>query len=175
MATASVIIDGYNLTGTIAQNLEKIRERLIDDLCAYNRLKRHDLMVVFDGYKSNLHQSWGSRDGIEVVYSGHGEDADTLIKRIIKTTQKHYIVVSTDKDLAAFVWANNCVPVRAEVFIRKMKQALHSGKAVSSGDDIYDSITFNDEYDKRALKSKKGNSVTLSKKEKIIRSAVDKL
>ena len=175
MGKASIIIDGYNLTGTISKNLEKVREQLIEDLCTYNRLKGYDIMVVFDGYKSNQHQSWGLRDGIEVVYSGHGEDADTLIKRLIKTTQKHYIVVSTDREIAAFVWANNCVPVKADVFIKKMKQALHSVRAVLPDDSTFDNKTCDDEYEDRVSKSKKGNAGKLSKKDKIIRNAVDKL
>ncbi|MBF0467107.1 MAG: NYN domain-containing protein [Nitrospirae bacterium] len=181
MGITSIIIDGYNVIGTIHRNLEKMREELIEDLCKYEKVKGHDVTVVFDGYKSNLHQSWGQRGGIEVVYSGHGEDADTLIKRIIKTAKKRYIVITSDRDIAAFAWANNCVPVRAEVFVRKMKQA--AGNCAAKPESLPDSVSFYDnvafdyecDEDDRVLKSKKGNARSLSKKDKIIKNALDKL
>ncbi|QWR76500.1 NYN domain-containing protein [Candidatus Magnetomonas plexicatena] len=181
MGITSLIIDGYNVIGTIHKNLEKVREELIDDLSKYSRVKGHDVTVVFDGYKSNQHQSWGQRGGIEVVYSGHGEDADTLIKRTIKQQKKRYIVITSDRDIATFAWANDCVPVRAEVFVRKMEQAIDrlaaKPEALPDINSPYDNITFDYECDEddRVLKNKKGNARILSKKDKIIKNALDKL
>ncbi|MBU4321109.1 MAG: NYN domain-containing protein, partial [Nitrospinae bacterium] len=49
---SSIIIDGYNLIGIHHKDLESQRQRLVERLAEYKKIKGHYITVVFDGWKS---------------------------------------------------------------------------------------------------------------------------
>ena len=85
-----IIIDGYNLirqSDTLnrldRQDIQTGREVLIDLLAAYKRLKAHRITVVFDGADAPVFSNRRDRlKGIAVRFSGQGETADAVIKKM---------------------------------------------------------------------------------------------
>jgi hypothetical protein len=51
-----------------------------------------------------------------VIFTRLGDTADSVIKTIISSEKKEWIVVTSDRDIAAFAWANGSVPVPSERF-----------------------------------------------------------
>lgn len=146
-------------------DLRSEREKLIRLLVKYKKIKGHDITVVFDGWKSGGHTEASMiTGGIRVIYSRLGETADSVIKRITKREKKEWIVVSSDRDIAAHAWSHGSVAVPTAEFHSLLMKA--SG---SFGGD-YELL---EEYDE-ALE-KKGNPRKPSKKEKALLRAMKKL
>ena len=75
-------------------------------LSEYRKMRVHDITVVFDGWKSGGPREETLKTGsITVIYSRLGENADYVIKRIISRDKREWIVVTSDRDIAAFAWA----------------------------------------------------------------------
>ncbi len=140
----------------------------------------HDITVVFDGYKAGRgNESLAVRGGVSIIYSGLGERADEVIKRIIAKNRKEWIVVSSDKDIVRYAWSVNSIPVPSEEFLEKVyKEAALKDIPLEAGAaaDIYgaDELKDSGEYDE-VVSSRKGNSYKLSKREKSVRRALSKL
>ncbi|MBF0320617.1 MAG: NYN domain-containing protein [Nitrospirae bacterium] len=167
LMAAKIIIDGYNLIGTAHNDLKAERARLIRDLSNYGRRKGLDVTVVFDGIKDGYNRTRTVTMGLTVIYSGRGESADDVIKEITGAAGVNYIVVSSDRDIVSFAWSKNCTPVRSEDFL----QRLYPGNSATM---IMYAKDAGNEDDLPTLK-KKGNPRVLSKKERSIRQAMDKL
>lgn len=155
--------------GTSHGDLSAEREKLIRLLTDYRKIKGHEITLVFDGWKSG-----GAREetlkvsGVAVIYSRLGETADYVIKRIISRDKKEWIVVTSDRDIAGFAWANGCVAVPSERF-----RILMGGTGSSMGGE-YEPL-YEDEDEVPGLQKGKGNPRTLSKKEKALMRALRKL
>ncbi len=145
------------------------REKLILLLSEYRKLKAHDITVVFDGWKSG-----GPREetlktgGIAVIYSRLGEKADYVIKRIISRDKREWIVVSSDRDIAAFAWSKGCVAVPSDRFMAVVD------KAGSNFKGEYERL-YEDEDEGLQERSGRGNPRMLSRKEKALMRALRKL
>ncbi len=143
------------------------REKLIRLISEYHKVKGHDITVVFDGWKSG-----GSREetlktgGVAVIYSRLGENADHVIKRIISRDKREWIVVTSDRDIAGFAWANGCIAVPSERFSAVIVEKRQSVRG--EYEPLY-------EDEGRGLRRGKGNPRTLSKKEKALMRALRKL
>ncbi len=163
-AISSIIVDGYNLIGILHKDLEKARERLIQALIRYSEEKNHRIFLVFDGWKSgSIKEEHIVRGGISIIFSKLGERADSVIKRIISTDRREWIVISSDRDVAASAWRYGSIPVQSEAFYERLIAVV---EGIREGED-------NGEDD--LLKTRKGRSSKLSKKEKAIRRALSKL
>ena len=99
--------------------------------------------------------------GIRVVYSRIGENADTVIKRIIKAEHREWIVVTSDRDIVRAVWSSGSIPISSEDFL----SVLEPTEQFYTEEEITEYRTYR----------RKGNPRTLSKKEKAIRRALRKL
>jgi predicted RNA-binding protein with PIN domain len=165
-----LIIDGYNLLHVNRSliNLNSIqlqweRERLIDRLSAYQKLKPHAVTVVFDGWQ----EGWSTetrekKKGIEVIFSRLGEKADEVIKRLVKEKGSGVVVITSDRDVARFAQKMDVAVIPSEQF----REKLEKGSS--------DMIEENPEEEEREIK-KKGPSRRLSKQEKRTRAASKKL
>ncbi|NCO67991.1 MAG: hypothetical protein COY75_10275 [Nitrospirae bacterium CG_4_10_14_0_8_um_filter_41_23] len=163
---SSIIIDGYNLIGIYHKDLKNQREILIYSLIAYKKKKGHDITVVFDGWKTGeALENHSVISGVKVIYSRIGEKADSVIKRIISSDRREWIVVTSDRDIVNHAWASGSIPVSAENFLKAIKRKIPS----YSDEEEYDD---RDEY---IEPRRKGNPRKLSKKEKAIRRALSKL
>lgn len=162
---SSIIIDGYNLIGISHKDLKKQRDQLIEALINYKKEKDHDITVVFDGWKTGEAQESRSKiGGITIIYSRIGEKADSVIKRIIDAERHGWIVVTSDRDIANHAWTSGSVPIPGEEFLKIFEKPMLSYSDMEAYEEK--------EYQEPR---KKGSPRTLSKKEKAIRRALNKL
>jgi septum formation topological specificity factor MinE len=124
---AHILIDGYNLIGTAHDNLEKVRNELIDKIRKYSEIKKHHVILVFDGWKS------GQKDQTEiktrdltVIYSRLGEKADLVIKRLVKSSGIPWTVVSSDREVSEYAEKHDHAAVSSAEFEKKLFLALRN-------------------------------------------------
>ncbi len=82
-----ILVDGYNIIKNVssfraieAKNLAAARDLLITQLASRYRHTPHQVIVVFDGDGANEQISHDRR--IRVIFSRHGETADSVIARL---------------------------------------------------------------------------------------------
>ena len=128
-----VLIDGYNL---IRQSqdlrtqdelaLELGREALLERLRQYKRIRGHRITVVFDAAsKPLLAEERTQQKGIKIIYSGQGESADSVIKRVCRREGKNVLVVTSDRELTSYAETHGSVVMDSEDFEAKMEMALY--------------------------------------------------
>lgn len=171
-----IIVDGYNLlhassnlnTGS-GDFLEKARNRLIEKLGQYKKLKRASITVVFDGWQGGLPmESREMMRGIKITYSKLGEKADQVIMRMIADSSQEIIVVSSDREIRDFAEKYNFLSVSSSEFLEKLEMAAFL--EMKGGDE--------EEYeqDERKVSTrKKGNPKKLPKAERKKRAKLKKL
>ncbi len=165
-----LVIDGYNLLhadrslpNASSTELQRERERLIDRLSAYQKMRACGLTVVFDGWQ----EGWGTetrekKKGIEVIFSKLGQKADEVIKRLAKERGSGTVVITSDREVARFVQRMDVAVVPSEQFRERLEMA--SSRLSEE----------NPEEEANGTK-KKGPARRLSKKEKKARAASKKL
>jgi uncharacterized protein len=158
-AISAIIIDGYNLIGINHHDLNRQRERLVQLLIGYKKIKGHDITVVFDGWKSGGgREEQSTTGGVRVIYSRLGEKADGVIKRIITGERKEWIVITSDRDIMSYAWSLGSVPIPSAEF----QSLIEKGDAPLEGEfDLID-----EDYDE--ARQRKGNPQMLSKKERAL-------
>ncbi len=165
-----LVIDGYNLIrrspvfrAAEAEDLEMGRQVLIEYLEIYRCLKRRleakqiKITVVFDGERSfHLSTQKERVKGINVVYSGLGEKADDVIKRMVQR-DPNLVVVTSDREIVNFAERCQAVSIEAEEFLAKLEMAYYMDLKGAE----------EEEYAERHIApSKKGPSFRLSKRKK---------
>jgi hypothetical protein len=165
-----IIVDGYNFIGSekgLRGDIENRREELIGRLARYRAARGYAVTVVFDGTQSGWFSEHGeNRQGIDVVFSRHGEKADEVIVRMAEELGSAGLVVSSDREVARFVRAAGGTAVSSEEFGMRLGLASGGGPegAVKSEDESPAPRT-----------GKKGNPRRLSKQERKKRLRLNKL
>ncbi len=160
----AILIDGYNLIGTDHRDQAAARARLIERLIAYRKRKGHDITVVFDGWKSGrADESRSVTGGVSIIYSRLAERADSVIKRIVVTSGRDWIVVTSDRDIADHAWSAGSVPVPSAAFEQALQNAAETLGA------------FEPLEDETGGQVRKGRSRVPSRKEKALSRALRKL
>ena len=85
------MVDGYNiifawedLKELATTNIEGARGKLLDILCNYQGIKKNNLIVVFDAYRVQGHQTEiFDYHNIHVVYTKEAETADQYIEKFV--------------------------------------------------------------------------------------------
>jgi hypothetical protein len=165
-----LIIDGYNLLhvhrsliNVNSIQLQWERERLIDRLSTYQKLKPCGVTVVFDGWQGGWNtETKEKKKGIDVIFSRLGEKADEVIKRLVREQGPGAIVITSDRDVARFAERMDVAVIPSEQFREKLEQGSSDGCEESP------------EEEEEGIK-KKGPSRRLSKKEKRARVALKKI
>lgn len=124
-----LIIDGYNLIRQSPEfrqyekrELEQGREMLLKKLSMYQRIKKHGITVVFDGWvQGNLHESHGQVRGIEVIFSRRGIKADEVIKRLASQKKREATIVTSDQGLGYSCTLEGCEVISSQEFASKME------------------------------------------------------
>ncbi len=166
-----IIIDGYNLIGAekgLRGDIEARRNELISRLCAYQARKGIPITIVFDGWGSGWPDEHGEiRQGIEVVFSRHGEKADAVIIRMARELGNAGLIVSSDREISQEVRASGGISIS----ISEFKARLETRPADRTREIPAD------ESPARMLpsSSKKGNPRRLSKLERKRRRRLDRL
>jgi hypothetical protein len=139
-----LVIDGYNLVRAdsaeadyVHNDLEGARSRLIDRLKIYKRLKHGRLTLVFDGTASGrLSSGKENHAGVEVLFSKGGEDADTVIKRLVREKGASLTVVTSDHALGSYVETHGAVVISSAEFLDILDMAEYEDvKGVSPEDE----------------------------------------
>ena len=170
-----IIIDGYNVirqSGPLidleAIALEEGRKGLIQLLAAYKKSKGHAITVIFDGWQSdNIGTSREKVQGIDIIYSGRGEKADEIIKRMVDHMGDKVLVVTSDREIVKHAERRGAVVIPSNEFEMKVRMS-------ASGTD--DSYFMEEEDDEpRIGTKKKGPARRLSKVERKKKSKMEKL
>ncbi len=127
-----LLIDGYNLIGRqggLRGDIAGKRDRLLADLSEYLQIKDHDIIVVFDGWKSGHPVEYEERiGGVTIIYSRRGEQADAVIVRLAETMGNTCAVVTSDREVQRSVAPFDCAVLFSGEFDLRLRQAL-SGEA----------------------------------------------
>ncbi len=98
-----LIVDGYNIIGAWEdlkemkkKDIGSAREQLISILAGYRSWCWERIIVVFDGQSFD----WDEADGIEIVFTGNRETADTMIERLAAGLAADYQVEVATSDFA---------------------------------------------------------------------------
>ncbi|NOZ25477.1 MAG: NYN domain-containing protein [Nitrospirae bacterium] len=173
-----LIIDGYNLIGTQHRDLASQRNRLVKRLVRYRAVRGHDITVVFDGHGGlSPMETIGADGGVRIIFSRIARKADDVIKEMLVREKDHFIVISSDREIADFAWARGSVPVDSEAFLRKLEGALTEEKG-PAGEDLMDDLAWKmlaDEEEETVRSSGKGSSRRPSKRRKAVDRALKKL
>lgn len=161
-----LIIDGYNLIGSdqgLNGSLEQKRNRLIQQLSAYQRRKRFNLVVVFDGWRAGqVQEAKEKRDAITIVYSRLGEKADSVIVRMAREKGSGSVVITSDREIRRAVERFGAVAIYAGEF----NEILRNLEIVPGEDD----------YDETEIEpSHLGNRYRLSKSDRKRQEKIQKL
>ncbi|MBI3584160.1 MAG: NYN domain-containing protein [Nitrospinae bacterium] len=168
-----IIIDGYNLLMTsdrfrrdFIDSFEETRNRFIENLYNYKKLKGHDITVVFDGWKSGyMTEKREVIKGIKIVYSRRGEKADEVIKRMVGNGD-FSTVVTSDRDVANFVSRHGAVVISSGEFEESLAMAEFSAMKGKAEEDDFEVIL---------TTKKKGNPRRLPKSERRKQQRLKKL
>ena len=126
-----VIIDGYNLirqSGELSeldrQAPEFGRSELIGRLAEYRRIKRHKITLVFDGSLRYFYPDAESTEkGIGIRFSRHGQTADDLIMKMVRSEGERAVVVSSDREVIGFAASRGATVVESGEFEMKLMMA----------------------------------------------------
>lgn len=94
-----LIVDGYNVIGAWKEaekqhlTIDEARDRLVHMLLDYSGYSGEEVVLVFDGYRSDRRTSTEEKLGaMTIVYTKHGETADSFIERTVVQTPKYRTV-----------------------------------------------------------------------------------
>jgi predicted RNA-binding protein with PIN domain len=135
-----LIVDGYNLIGSeqgLRDPLEPKRNWLVQRLSQYQEIKRFNLIVVFDGWRSGRNEEIVERkNGISIIYSRLNEKADAVIIRLARPKGAGSVVVTSDREIRTAVERFGAVAVSAGEFsaILRALDGAHSDDDFESGE-----------------------------------------
>lgn len=127
------IIDGYNMLyafdstrGLMKEEIGVARERLIDELGAFQAYTGERMIVVFDGYKRTDNPgSVSGRGMFQVIYTATGETADERIEKLAHELRNscELIVASSDGLVQNSVFSQGAQRISARMLEAEMKDA----------------------------------------------------
>lgn len=171
---ANIIIDGYNLMGLAHRNLEKARNDLILQLGIFAGRRGHDITVVFDGWKNGeARETREKRGALTIVYSPIGLKADQVIKNILTSSMKPWIVISSDREIAHFAEKKSFAALTRDEFREKLDFVIETDNPAVTGES--EEVAELDAHSHPPGTKKKGNPRKLSRKDKRKGEALKKL
>ncbi len=171
---AHILIDGYNIIGTAHDDLAKERLKLVKQLREYSVIKKHNITLVFDGWKSGQGEQSRTRTGhLTIIYTRLGDTADEVIRSmLVLHDAKDWIVVSSDRAIYDFAEKRDFAAVRSDEFEDRLFSALYKGEANKIPDM---QSGYKHESEGRQWDSRKGNPLKMSRKNRKKQQALKKL
>ena len=152
-----LLVDGYNviyaweeLRELAAVNLDGARGKLMDILCNYQGVRGISLIVVFDAYRIQGHDTEVSDyHNIHVVYTKEAETADQYIEKFAHENGRRakVTVATSDAMEQIIIRGQGCGLLSArelEEEVRRAGDALYKGYAEKQRDGrnyLFDSLT----------------------------------
>ena len=139
--TQYLILDGYNIIGALKRysprstaGLDQSRELLINDALKAAGWTGREITVVFDASQSPEPGRTEPRAGgaVRVVYSAHGQSADDVIERLVRSDGGSYTVCTADFALQRAALANGA----ARSAPREFEDLLNELPALTRTPDI---------------------------------------
>lgn len=141
-----IIVDGCNVLRSGRDSgpvNDRKKEEFIDQLSVYSRIKKHRIIVVFDGGFATRPEYSVSR-GVTVWQAGREYSADDVVKRLLDEAghPDQTLVVSSDRELNDYAEHRSIVSIDAIVFKKCMyaalkKRSLGRGKQTASGLTVF--------------------------------------
>ncbi len=131
-----LLVDGYNVIGAWREaeksewTLDESRDRLIRLLEDYAGYSGEDIVLVFDGYQSDRRlRSEETRGCLTVVFTRHGETADSYIERRAAETPRYVpLRVATSDGLEqSQVLSTGAVRLTSRELLRELRQTRSEG------------------------------------------------
>lgn len=131
-----LIVDGYNVIGAWREaerfnwSLDESRDKLMRQLEDYSGYAGEEIVLVFDGYQSERKQRTEESFGnLTLVFTCHGETADSYIERLVAQTPKYRTVrVATSDGLEqSQVLATGATRLTSRELLRELKQLRTTG------------------------------------------------
>ena len=120
----NILIDGYNLLKQLLgrQITDKERDWFHERATEYARKKGHQLHIVYDAGPYNR-QTKETLGRVTIVYSGHKDSADEVIKDYIdRKVLKNMLVVTTDRELNRYADRHEVPSIDSLDFYQFMKR-----------------------------------------------------
>ena len=138
---------------------ENEKEKLIESLRKYKKLKSHAITVILDTYEQGMPMERKEQvKGIGMIYTKLGDKADQVIERFVRQWGGSCIVVTSDRELADSVESDGAAVVSSEEFLERLRMSDHI--ELKGADQEHES------GEGRIHTRKKGNPKRKSKKER---------
>lgn len=133
-----LIVDGYNVIGAWkdvikhAWTMDEARDRLMHHLMDYSGYTGEEVVLVFDGYKSDRAVETEEKHGlVTLVFTRHGETADSYIERLVVQTPKYRTVrvATSDGHEQSMVLGAGGIRLTSRELLREMRQSRAAGFA----------------------------------------------
>lgn len=131
-----LIVDGYNVIGAWREaekerwSIDECRDRLLRLLEDYSGYSGEDVVLVFDGYQSDRKTRTEEQFGnLTLVYTRHGETADSYIERLVAQTPKYHAVrVATSDGLEqSQVLSTGAIRLTSRELLRELRHLRQRG------------------------------------------------
>lgn len=131
-----LIVDGYNVIGAwreAAKNkytIDEARDKLTHMLAEYSGYRGVEVVLVFDGYKSDKLSTTKEKQGpLTVVYTRHGETADSYIERLVVQTPRYRTirVATSDGAIQNMALGAGATRITSRELLIEMQQAHQTG------------------------------------------------
>ena len=131
-----LIVDGYNVIGAWREaekerwSIDECRDRLLRLLEDYSGYSGEDVVLVFDGYQSDRITRTEEQFGnLTLVYTRHGETADSYIERLVAQTPKYRAVrVATSDGLEqSQVLSTGAIRLTSRELLRELRHLRQRG------------------------------------------------
>lgn len=131
-----LIVDGYNVIGCWPEAerghwpLDACRDRLLHLLQDYSGYAGEEVVLVFDGYQSDRPLTTEEEQaGVRLVYTHHGETADSYIERLVAQTPRYRQVrVATSDGLEqSQVLSTGAIRMTSRELLRELRHTRQQG------------------------------------------------
>ena len=131
-----LIVDGYNVIGAWREagknryTFDEARDKLTHKLAEYSGYKGVEVVVVFDGYKSDkLSTTVETQGPLTVVYTRHGETADSYIERLVVQSPKYRVVrvATSDGDVQNMALGAGATRITSRELLMEVEHAHQTG------------------------------------------------
>jgi len=128
-----LLVDGYNIVFAWEElkelakvSIDGARGRLMDILCNYQAITKYNLMIVFDAYRVQGHQTEiMDYHNIHIVYTKEAETADQYIEKFAHENGRKYdVTVATSDGLEQIIIrGQGCALISARELEEEVKRA----------------------------------------------------
>lgn len=133
-----LIVDGYNVIGAWKEagkrgwTMDEARDHLMHQLMDYSGYTGEEVVLVFDGYKSERIMETEEDHGLlKLVFTKHGETADSYIERLVVQAPKYRLVrvATSDGHEQSMVLGAGGIRMTSRELLREMRQSRAAGFA----------------------------------------------